>query len=149
MNLYTKQKKIHSHRKQTFGYQRGKDGGEINQEFGINIYTLLNNKDILYSTGNYTQYFVITYSLLVLPIYIYLKNSFHIHIYTQESFCCIPETNTTLQINYISIEKNMKRTKTRARVKSKRSKSSVMDWAECYEQPSYLLLSKSTEQSDL
>ena len=41
-------------------------GGEINQEFGNNIYTLLsikqiNNKDILYSTGNYIQYFVITY----------------------------------------------------------------------------------------
>ena len=40
--------------------------GEINQEVGINRYTLLyieqiNNKDLLYSTGNYTQYFVITY----------------------------------------------------------------------------------------
>ena len=40
--------------------------GGINQELGINIYTLLsikqiNNKDILYSTGNYIQYFVITY----------------------------------------------------------------------------------------
>ena len=96
MNLYTKQKKIHSHRKQTFGYQRVKDGGEINQEFGINIYTLLNNKDLLYSTGNDTQYFVITYSLLVLPIYIYFKNSFHIYTHTYESFFCIPETNTTL-----------------------------------------------------
>ena len=40
--------------------------GEINQEFGINRYTLLyikqiNNKDLLYSTGNYTQCFVISY----------------------------------------------------------------------------------------
>ena len=32
----------HSHRKQTYGYQRGyQGGGEINQEFGINKYTLL------------------------------------------------------------------------------------------------------------
>ena len=31
MNLYTKQKQTHRHRKQTYGYQRGKGrGGEIN-----------------------------------------------------------------------------------------------------------------------
>ena len=41
--------------------------GEINQEVGINRYTLLyieqiNNKDLLYSTGNYTQYLIITYN---------------------------------------------------------------------------------------
>ena len=46
---------------------KGKCGGKvINREIGINIYTLLyikliNNKDLLYSTGDYTQYFVITY----------------------------------------------------------------------------------------
>ena len=41
-------------------------GAGINQEFGINIYTLLcikqvTNKDLLYSAGNSTQYSVITY----------------------------------------------------------------------------------------
>ena len=41
-------------------------GGGINQDLGINIYTLLyirqiTNKDLLYSTGNSTQYSVITY----------------------------------------------------------------------------------------
>ena len=41
--------------------------GGINWEFGINIYTLLyikeiNNKDLLYSTGNYIQYLVIAYN---------------------------------------------------------------------------------------
>ena len=46
---------------------KGERGGGINQEFGINIYTLLyikqiTNKDLLYSTGNYAQYFVITYT---------------------------------------------------------------------------------------
>ena len=43
MNLFTKQKKTHKHRKQTYGYQRGKGGvgGGINQEFGNNVYILL------------------------------------------------------------------------------------------------------------
>ena len=40
--------------------------GGIDQEFGININTLVFiqwvNKDLQYSTGNYTQYFVITYN---------------------------------------------------------------------------------------
>ena len=41
-------------------------GGEINWEIGIDIYTLLyikqlTNKDILYSTGNSTQYSVMAY----------------------------------------------------------------------------------------
>ena len=41
-------------------------GGEINQELGMNIHTLLyirqmTNKDLLYSTGNSTQYSVITH----------------------------------------------------------------------------------------
>ena len=65
MNLYTKQKQTHRYRKQTYGYQRGKWEG-INEEVGINTYTLLYikqipNKDLLYSTGNYTQYFIIIY----------------------------------------------------------------------------------------
>ena len=47
--------------------QRKKGGEGINQEFGINRYTLLyikqrNSKDLLYSTGNYIQYLVITYN---------------------------------------------------------------------------------------
>ena len=41
MNLFTKQKQTHRHRKQTYGYQRGTVGGGINYEFGINIYTTL------------------------------------------------------------------------------------------------------------
>ena len=43
-----------------------KQEGGINQEFEIVIYTLLYmewmvNMDLLYSTGNYTQYSVLTY----------------------------------------------------------------------------------------
>ena len=66
MNLFTEQKQTQRHRKHSKGNQRGKAGGGINQKIGINIYTLLyikqiTNKDLLYSTGNSTQYLVITY----------------------------------------------------------------------------------------
>ena len=40
MNLFTKKKQSHRHRKQTYSYQEGKEGG-INWETGIDIYTLL------------------------------------------------------------------------------------------------------------
>ena len=45
-------KQIHRHRKQTYGYQRGKVGGDINWKIGLDTHTLLyikeiNNKDIL------------------------------------------------------------------------------------------------------
>ena len=67
MNVFIKQKQTHRHRKQTYAYQRGKEGGGINQEFGINRYTLLyikqiTNKDLPYNTGNYIQYLVINYN---------------------------------------------------------------------------------------
>ena len=66
MNLFAKQKQTGRHRKQTYGYQREKRGG-INWKLGINRYTLLyikqiNNKNLLYSTGNYIQYLIITYN---------------------------------------------------------------------------------------
>ena len=62
--------RLHRHGKQTCGYQRGRGwevGARIKQEFGINRNTLLyikqiNNKDLLYSPGNYVQYLVITYN---------------------------------------------------------------------------------------
>ena len=60
MNLFTKQKQTHRLRRQTYGYQRENvEGGGINQEPGMNTLILLsireiNNKDLLYSTGNST-----------------------------------------------------------------------------------------------
>ena len=57
--------------------------GRINEEFGISRYTLLYtkiNKVPLYSTGNYIQYLVISYSektyknmYIYIYIYIYIK----------------------------------------------------------------------------
>ena len=65
MNLFTRQKQTHRCRKQTYAYQRGSGGG-INWEIEVDIYTLLymkqmTNKDLLYSTGNSTQYSVKAY----------------------------------------------------------------------------------------
>ena len=66
MNL-TKQKQIHKYRNQTRATKREREGGGINQQYGINRYKLLHiqqisNKDLLYSTGNYIQYLIITYN---------------------------------------------------------------------------------------
>jgi len=62
MNLFSKQKGRLRHRKQTYDYQREVEGG-IKQEAGIKhthtMYRIDNQKDIIYSTGNYTQYYVI------------------------------------------------------------------------------------------
>ena len=56
MNLSTKQKQTHRHRKQTCGCQGG-----VDWEFGISrckllFIELINNKVLLYSTGNSIQY---------------------------------------------------------------------------------------------
>ena len=70
--LLTKQKQTHRLGKHSNGYQRGQvirgsgEGEGMNLEFGIGVCTLLCmewmvNGDLLYSTGNSTQYSVITY----------------------------------------------------------------------------------------
>ena len=61
MNLFTKQKQIHRHREQTCGCQGEGGGGGMDWEFGVSRCKLLyiewiNNKVLLYSTGNYIQY---------------------------------------------------------------------------------------------
>ena len=76
--------------------ERGVDRG-IYQEVGINIYTLLyikqiTNKDLLYGTGNYTQYFVITCKSKESEKDMYVC----VGVYKTESLCCTPETNTLL-----------------------------------------------------
>ena len=110
MNLFTKQKQIHRHRNKLM-VTKGERGGGINQEFGINIYTLLyikqtNNKDPLYSTGNYIQNLIINYNgkesekeQIYVHMYIYntdipVSIPISIYIRTIESICCTPETNT-------------------------------------------------------
>ena len=64
MNLFTKQKQTHRPRKQIYGYQRGKWKIWINDESEISsLYSTMykiNNKGLLFSTGNYIQYLVTT-----------------------------------------------------------------------------------------
>ena len=64
MNLFTKEKQTHRHRKQTT-VTKGKRGGEngMDWEFGVNRYKLLplewiSKEIMLYSIGNY----IITYN---------------------------------------------------------------------------------------
>ena len=94
LNLSTKQKQSHRHREQTCGCQAGVGEGEegMDWEFGISRCKLLhieriNNKILLYSTGNYIQYLVINHNG---------KESEKECICTTESLCCTAETNTTL-----------------------------------------------------
>ena len=74
----------------------GRVGGGINREIGIDIYTLLyikqiTNKDLLYSTGNSTQYSVMTYTGKECK-----KIKVDICICIKDSLSCTPETNATL-----------------------------------------------------
>ena len=68
MILSTKQKQTRRHREQTCGCQGGgKLRGGMDGEFGISRCKLLhrewiNNKVLLYSTGNYIQYPVIIHN---------------------------------------------------------------------------------------
>ena len=41
MKLFTKQKETHRLRERTYGYQWGEEGGGLDWEFGIDMYTLL------------------------------------------------------------------------------------------------------------
>ena len=66
-NLSTKQKQTHRHNEQSCGCQGGKGGEGMDWEFGICQCKLLyiewiNNKVLLYSTGNYIQYPVINHN---------------------------------------------------------------------------------------
>ena len=82
-----------------------KGGGGINQELDINIYTLsyvklITNKDLLCSTVNYTQYFVITCNG---------KEPEKEYTNKTESLCYTPETNITFQVKLlINFKKQIK-----------------------------------------
>ena len=68
MNLFTEQKQIHRHREQTCGCQGGRrEERGMDSEFGVGRCKLLhlewiNNKVLMYSTGNYTQYPVVNHN---------------------------------------------------------------------------------------
>ena len=88
-----KQKQTHRHKEQTCGGQGGGGGrGGKEWEFGISIGKLLyiewiNNKVLLYSTGNYIQYLVTNHNE---------KEYEKEYTCITESLCCTSEINTTL-----------------------------------------------------
>ena len=91
MNLSTKQ--THRHREQTCDCQGGVELGGMEWEFGVSRCKLLyiewiNNKVLLYSTGNYIQYPVIKHNGKE-----YEKD---VCICITESLCCTAEINVTL-----------------------------------------------------
>ena len=64
MGLFTKWKQVHRYQNQIDDYQMENIGRRVNQEFRINIYTLLyvkytRNKDLLYCRENSTQHSII------------------------------------------------------------------------------------------
>ena len=66
-NELTNKTEIESQMQKTTLWLPGGKGGGINWDIGIDIYTLLyikqiTNKDLLYSTGNSTQYSVMAYT---------------------------------------------------------------------------------------
>ena len=63
MNLFTDQKQTHRLRKQIYGYQRGREGSDTFGLWDFRLHTTVYkiNKVLLYNTGNYTPYLVITY----------------------------------------------------------------------------------------
>ena len=105
MNLFTKQKQIHRHRKQIYGYQREGWRG-INQEFEVKIYTLLyikqtTNKDLQYNTGNYTEFLIITYNERECK-----KEYIYIYICITRSLYCITETNIVNKLCFSNKKNN-------------------------------------------
>ena len=77
-------------------------GGGMEWEVGVSRCKLLyiewiNNKVLLYSTGNHIKYPMINHNGRECK-----KN---VYIHTTESLCCTAEINTTLQIDYTSIKK--------------------------------------------
>jgi len=66
MKLSTKQKQTYKHREQTCGSQGGGYKRGMDWEFGIRCKLLyieqINNKVLLYSTGNYIQYAAVNHN---------------------------------------------------------------------------------------
>ena len=91
MNSSMKEKQTHRHREQTCGCQGGSGEG-MDWEFGISRGKLLyigwiNNKLLLWSTGNNTQYAVTKHSG---------KEYIRTHTYITVSLCYIEGINTKL-----------------------------------------------------
>ena len=91
MNLFTKQKQTHRHRKQSYGYQRGRErdkSGAWDDHTHSTIYKIDNQQR---PTVEHRELYSIFWDNL------YQKRILkRMDICITESLCCTPETNTTL-----------------------------------------------------
>ena len=111
MNLFTKQKHTHRHRKQTSCYQKGAVES-LGWPMHIMVYGMDGQQGLLYSTGNSTQYSVMT------------SVGVDLCLCMTESLCCTIEINSTLKINYTSI-KLLKSSKLSKRQRNKQNSGSI------------------------
>ena len=92
VNFFTKQ--IHKYLKQTWlpkgKCEKGRDKAGTWDYYTCTTIYKIDNKDLLYSIGNHTQYSVITYMRKE------SEKRMNICEYITESLCCTPETNTKL-----------------------------------------------------
>ena len=86
-----------------YGSRRGETGPHLKRNSTLLYIKQINNKDLLYSTGNYIQYLVITYNgkepekeYTHTHTHTQTHTHTHTYIYITESLWCTPETNTTL-----------------------------------------------------
>ena len=91
---YLQNKNRPTDRKQIYGYQMegaGRDKlGVWDSQILTTIIKQISNEDLLYCTGNYTQYLVITYNIRE------CKKCVYLYLYLSELLCSTPETKTTL-----------------------------------------------------
>ena len=96
VNLFTKQKEIHRHRKWIYGYQRGNgmwEGQITSLELANANYYIQNRQTTVYITRNYTRYFIIAYKGKeseneYMYIYIYTHTHTHRDTHITETVCC-------------------------------------------------------------
>ena len=119
MNLFTKQKRTHRHKKQTYSYQWGKCRGEgyIRRWELTHTQSYTQNSQptrtycVSQGTMLDTLYWAIKYlkRIYIHVIYIYIHTHTHTHthicIHVTGSLCCIPENNTLLETKHTSIKK--------------------------------------------
>ena len=61
MSLFAKQKQRHRHTKQTYGTKEGRGRDELGVVIYMHYYkNQIDNEDLLYSTGNSTQCYLVT-----------------------------------------------------------------------------------------
>ena len=92
MNLYSKQKQISRHRKQTYGYQKGKVGrdklGALNQHIYTTIYKIAKQGP----TAQHRELYLVFCNNLQGKV----SEKIDTYVCITEPLCCTPETNTTL-----------------------------------------------------